>query len=244
MKEYLIDIVKHTSGLGYFETLRIDGTATETKVSATDLKNRSVVLRAKLHGVIPEFAGLFGVPNLTLLNTLLSIPEYQDTGAIITVDRMVKNNLEQPSSIKFENSTNDFKNEFRLMASNLIDNLEPLLKFNVTSWPATFVPSVSAQQRLKYQSSAHSDEQTVTFRIANGEIRAMIGDGSSHHGSFVFHKGVDEKVKETILIPVSVVNSILALDGDKVINMGGPGMMITVDSGLANYDYIIPMQTK
>jgi hypothetical protein len=28
------------------------------------------------------------------------------------------------------------------------------------------------------------------------------------------------------------------------IQMGGPGMMITVDSGIASYDYIIPMLTK
>jgi hypothetical protein len=43
---------------------------------------------------------------------------------------------------------------------------------------------------------------------------------------------------------VLVVNSILALNGDKKIQMGGPGMMITVDSGIASYDYIIPMLTK
>jgi hypothetical protein len=210
MKDYLIDIVKHTASLGSFETLRVDGTASDTKLSSTE-KERTVVLRAKLHGVIPEFEGLFGIPNLPLLNTLLNIPEYQDDGAKLTVTRDVRNNIEQPINIKFENATGDFKNEFRLMASNIIDNVEPLLKFNVTSWPCTFEPTVAAQQRLKYQTSAHPEEKAVTFRIENGEVRAMIGDGSSHNGSFVFHTGVDKKVKETIVVPVLVVNSVLTL---------------------------------
>lgn len=243
MKDYLIDIVKHTVSLGVFETLRVDGTATETKISSTE-KERSVVLRAKLHGAITEFEGLFGVPNLPLLNTLLNIPEYQDDSAKLTVDRKIVNNMEQPTSIKFENGVGDFKNEFRLMASNIIDNIEPLLKFNITSWPVSFVPTVAAQQRLKYQTSAHPEEKAVTFRVENGEVRANMGDGSSHNGSFVFHTGVDKKIKETIVVPVLIVNSVLTLAGDKTIQMGGPGMMISVDSGLANYDYIIPMLAK
>lgn len=241
MKDHLNDIVKHT--LGSFETIRVDGTANETKISSTE-KERLVVLHAKLHAAIPEFEGLFGIPNLSLLNTLLNIPEYQDDKAKITVNREVRNNAEQPVSIKFENGVGDFKNEFRLMASNIIDKIEPLLKFNVTSWPASFVPTVAAQQRLKYQASAHSEEKAVTFRIENGEVRAMIGDGSSHNGSFVFHTGVDSKVKETIVAPVAVVTNALAQAGDKTIHMGGPGMMISVDSGLAEYNYIIPMLSK
>lgn len=243
MKDFLIDIVKHTVSLGCFDILRIDGSDTETRISSTE-KERTVVLRAKLHGVITEFEGLFGVPNLPLLNTILNIPEYSDDSAKITVERKTVNNLEQPTSIKFENASGDFKNEFRLMSNNIIDNIEPLLKFNVTSWPVSFVPTVAAQQRLKYQTSAHPEEKAVTFRIENGEVRAMIGDGSSHNGSFVFHTGVDKKVKETIIVPVLIVNSVLTLSGDKTIQMGGPGMMISVNSGIANYDYIIPMLSK
>ena len=243
MKDHLIDIVKHTVPLGCFEILRVDGTDNETKISATG-KDRKVVLRADLHGVIKEFKGLFGVPNLPLLNTILSIPEYQEDAAKLTVNYKTENGVDNPSSIKFVNSTSDFNNEFRLMASNIIQNVEPLLKFNVTSWPVSFVPTVAAQQRLKYQTSANPDDDAVTFRVENGEVKATIGDSSSHSGSFIFHSGVDKKVKETIVVPALVVNSVLALAGNKTIQMGGPGMMITVDSGLANYNYIIPMLTK
>lgn len=243
MKDFLIDIVEHTVPLAAFEHLRIDGTDTETKISSTE-KERSVVLRAKMHGVVPEFVGTFGIPNLNQLSTLFKIPEYQDAKAKLAVDRRAVNNVEQPTVIKFENGAGDFKNDFRLMASNIIESIEPLLKFNVTSWPVDFVPTVAAQQRLKYQTGANPEEKAVTFRVEGGEVKAMLGDASSHSGSFVFHTGVDPKAKETIVVPVLVANSILALNGDKKIQMGGPGMMITVDSGIASYDYIIPMLTK
>lgn len=243
MKDFLIDVVEHTVPLGSFEHLRIDGNDTETKISSTE-KERSVVLRATMHATIPDFVGTFGVPNLNQLSTLFKIPEYQDDKAKLTVERKAVNGAEQPTVIKFENGAGDFKNEFRLMASNIIENIEPLLKFNVTSWPVTFVPSVAAQQRLRYQTGANPEEKAVTFRIEGGEVKAMLGDASSHSGSFVFQTGVDPKAKETIVVPVLVVNSILALSGDKKMQMGGPGMMISVDSGIANYDYIIPMLTK
>lgn len=243
MKDFLTDIVKHTVPLAAFEHIRVDGTDTETKLSSTE-KERSVVLRAKLHAAVPEFNGTFGIPNINLLNTLLSIPEYQDDKAKIAVDRRAINGTDQPTAVKFENSTGDFKNDFRLMASNIIENIEPLLKFNVTSWPVSFEPTVAAQQRLKYQTGANPEEKAVTFRVEGGEVKAMLGDSSSHSGSFVFQTGVDPKAKETIVVPVLAVNAILALSGNKTIQMGGPGMMISVDSGVANYDYIIPMLTK
>lgn len=243
MKDFLIDMVKHTVPLAAFEHIRVDGNSKEVLLSSTE-KERSVVLRAKLHASLPDFNGTFGIPNINTLNTLLSIPEYQDESAKVTVERKAVNGNDQPVLVKFENGSGDFKNDFRLMASNIIENIEPLLKFNVTSWPVEFAPTVVAQQRLKYQTSANPEEKAVTFRIEGGEVKAMLGDASSHSGSFVFQTGVDPKAKETIVVPVLVINAILALSGDKKIQMGGPGMMISVDSGIANYDYIIPMLTK
>jgi len=45
-------------------------------------------------------------------------------------------------------------------------------------------------------------------------------------------------------VPVLYVNSVLALSGDKMIHMGDLGIMISVDSGIGKYDYILPMLTK
>lgn len=243
MRDYLIDIVKHTVPLGAFTNLRIDGTDELTEISATE-QERLMVLRGKLHAPVADFKGLFGVPNLPLLNTVLNIPEYTDAKARYSVTRATRDGEEQATAIHLENELGDFKNDFRLMAGKIIDNMEPKLKFNVNNWPVEFVPAVASQQRLKYQTSAHPEEKAVTFKIQGGNITASLGDASSHSGSFMFHTGVNAAITKTIAVPVLYVNSVLALSGDKMIHMGDLGMMISVDSGMANYDYILPMLTK
>ncbi len=71
------------------------------------------------------------------------------------------------------------------------------------------------------------------------------GDASTHAGEFVFQAGVTGKLKQAWAWPVVQVMSILNLAGDKTIKIADAGaMMITVDSGLAEYDYILPAQSK
>ena len=52
-------------------------------------------------------------------------------------------------------------------------------------------------------------------------------------------------MKQSWAWPVVTVMSILNLDGDKVVKIADAGaMQITVDSGLAVYEYILPAQSK
>jgi hypothetical protein len=61
----------------------------------------------------------------------------------------------------------------------------------------------------------------------------------------VFHHGVTGKLKGTWAWPVSQVLSILNLSGDITMKIADAGaLQITVDSGLAEYNYILPAQTK
>ena len=56
---------------------------------------------------------------------------------------------------------------------------------------------------------------------------------------------VKAKLKQNWSWPVSQVISILNLDGDKIMKIADAGaMMISVNSGLASYDYILPAHTK
>jgi hypothetical protein len=71
------------------------------------------------------------------------------------------------------------------------------------------------------------------------------GDASTHAGSFVFHSGVTGKLKQTWSWPVSQMQSILNLSGDLTMKISDQGaLQSTVDSGLAEYNYILPAQSK
>jgi hypothetical protein len=61
----------------------------------------------------------------------------------------------------------------------------------------------------------------------------------------VFHPGVTGTLKRAWSRPIKTEIGILDLTGDKTFKISDDGAaMITVDSGLAVYNYILPAQSK
>lgn len=241
MRDYLLDIVKHTLPLGAFNALRVDGSDNSTEISATE-SERHLVLKAKLSNSLSDFKGTFGIPNINLLNTILNIPEYQEDAHIEMCYKDDEKKI--PYNIHFENKGKDFTNDFRLIGEKVIDTMEPKINLMVDKWPVQFEPAMTAMQKYKYQLSANPDEQTAEFAVNNGEVTVALGDGQSHSGGFVFHSGIDEKLKYKISVSSLYAAGIFAMSGDKTINIGDFGMMINVDSGIASYNYILPNISK
>jgi hypothetical protein len=106
-------------------------------------------------------------------------------------------------------------------------------------------PTVAAIQKMKFQASANSDEPTFVTKTENGALKFFFGDHSSHAGNFVFQDGVGGTLTKSWSWPVGAVISILGLAGDKSLKISDEGVMqITVDSGIATYNYLLPAQTK
>jgi len=243
MKDYLQDIVQHTHGLGNIDLVKITGTDQETNINAI-AEDRSVILEAKFKNPIPEFVGTFGMPSLNKLNTILNIPEYKEN-AKITVTTEVRNNETVPSGVKFENAAGDFKNDYRFMFAEIVNAKLKTVKFRGVKWNVDIVPTNASIQRLKFQAQANSEETTFTAKTDNGALKFFFGDVSSHAGNFVFDNNVAGTLTKQWSWPVAAVISILNLPGDKTLKISDEGAaMITVDSGIAEYSYIIPAQTK
>ena len=128
MRDYLLDIVKNTYGLGIIDLVKITGTAEETTIESIT-EDRKVLLKGQTNVPIAEFAGTFGMPNLGKLNTILSIPEYKED-AKITLTLRSDNSL--PEGLHFENAAGDFKNDYRFMSQELIVDRIKSAKMAVT----------------------------------------------------------------------------------------------------------------
>jgi hypothetical protein len=76
MRDYLLDIVQHTHGLGIIDLVKITGTDSETVIDAL-AEDRSVIVQARFKNPVPEFVGTFGMPNLAKLNTILTYTRIQ-----------------------------------------------------------------------------------------------------------------------------------------------------------------------
>jgi hypothetical protein len=242
--DYLKDITGHTFGLGVVDTVKITGTAEETVIDAM-AADRSVIVQAKVHNPIPEFIGTFGMPQLGNLNIILNIPEYKEDSKI-TVTKQTRNEVEVPVGLHFENKAGDFKNDYRFMSAELInDQLKSVSFKKGIKWHVEFSPTVQNILRLKFMASANSTETTFVAKTENGSLKFAFGDHSSHAGNFVFAENITGTLSKGFHWPVAVVQSILNLQGDKMFRISDEGAaQITVDSGLVVYNYIIPAQQK
>jgi hypothetical protein len=240
MRDHLLDLVQHTLDLGVIDLVKITGDTNETVIAGI-AEDRSVVLEGKFGAPVAEFVGNFGMPNLGKLNILLNIQEYKENAKL----SITRKNTGVPDGIDFENATGDFKNNYRFMASEIVNEKLKTVKFKGVNWHINFEPTVAAIQRLKMQASANAEELTFQAKTDNGDLKFFFGDHSTHAGNFVFQPSVQGQLKRAWAWPIKTVIGILDLTGDKTFKISDDGAaMITVDSGLATYNYILPAQSK
>ena len=243
MKDILQDLVAHTHALGFIPLVKISSTGSSTEIEAM-AEDRSVIVNAKTKAPVAEFEGVFGMPNLNKLAIHLNCPEYKEK-AKISVVTAERNGDTIPTGLHFENDAGDFKNDYRFMNTEIINEKLKSVKFKGAQWNIEFEPSITSIQKLKFQANANSEESVFQVRTEGDNLVFSFGDASTHAGEFVFQSGVTGKLKQTWAWPVVQVMSILNLPGDVTMKIADAGaMQITVDSGVAEYNYILPAQSK
>ena len=240
MKDHLLDLVEHTYDLGCIDLIKITGSDKETVISGL-AEDRSVVVEGQFANPVADFIGTFGMPNLSKLKVLLNLQEYKEDAKL----SITRKDTGVPDGINFENKAGDFKNNYRFMASEIVNEKLKTVKFKGVNWNIEFEPTNASIQRLKMQAQANAEEVNFQAKTENGDLKFYFGDHSTHAGNFVFQPGVSGQLKRAWSWPIKTVISILDLTGDKVFKISDDGAaMITVNSGLATYNYILPAQSK
>jgi len=243
MKDFLTDIVAHTQALGVINLVKITGDDKSTILESVS-DDKSLVINAEFNTPNPAFAGVYGLPNLNKLATILYIPEYRENAQIDVITQN-RNGVDTPVGLHFENASKDFKNDYRFMAVEIVNEQLKSVKFKGANWNITFEPTQASIQRLKFQAQANSDESMFQVKTENNNLKFYFGDHSTHAGDFVFQGGITGTLKMGWYWPVAIFQGILNLDGDKTIQLSDDGVaQITVDSGLIKYRYILPAQSK
>ena len=243
MQDLLKDIVGHTHNLGFLNIVKITGDATKTGIDSM-ADDRSVIMTAETANPYPDMVGTFGMPQLNKLKYLLDCPEYKEGAeiAVVTADR---NGDTLPVGLHFENAGKDFKNDYRFMNTEIINEKLKTVKFRGVKWDVTVQPSVQAIQRFNFQAGANNEHTTFLAKTDGGNLKFVFGDQATHGGEFVFAQGVTGSLNKAWTWPVASVLGILKIAdaNNATISFSNEGaMQITLDSGIANYKYIIPAQ--
>jgi len=243
MKDILADIVSHTNKLGFLNIVKVTGDNKKTLIDSM-ADDRSVIMYAETASPYPEMAGTFGMPQLEKLRYLVDGKEYQDS-AKIEVVMAERNGDTIPVGLHFENKDGDFKNDYRFMNQDIINEKLKTVKFRGVKWDVEVTPTLNSIQRFAFQAGANTEHTTFLAKTDGDQLKFTFGDISSHGGEFVFATGVVGKLNKGWTWPVAPVLGILkAADvNNTTMSFSNEGaMQITLDSGLATYKYIIPAQ--
>lgn len=243
MKDILADIVSHTNKLGFLNIVKVTGTEDKTLIDSM-AEDRSVIMYAETTKAHPEMGGVFGMPQLEKLRYLLDCKEYQED-AVIEVSSAERNGETVPVGLHFENKDGDFKNDYRFMSQDIINEKLKTVKFRGVKWDVVVSPTVSAIQRFQFQAGANTEHTTFLAKTDGDKLKFTFGDAATHGGEFVFATGVSGKLNKAWTWPVVPVLSILKIadNNNTTISFSNDGaMQIELDSGLAVYKYIIPAQ--
>lgn len=244
MKDILQDIVAHTNKLGFLNIVKITGTEEKTLIDSM-AEDRSVIMFAETTGPYPDMIGTFGMPQLEKLRYLLDGKEYQED-AKIEVTIAERNGVDVPIGLHFENKDGDFKNDYRFMNHDLINEKLKTVKFKGVKWDVEVEPSIASIQRFQFQAGANTEHDTFLAKTDNDKLVFTFGDASTHGGEFIFATDVKGKLNKGWTWPVVSVLSILKVAdaNNTTMSFSNEGaMQITLDSGLAVYKYIIPAKT-
>jgi hypothetical protein len=243
MQDLLKDIVSHTHNLGFLNIVKITGTDDKTQIDSM-ADDRTVIMYAETANPTPDMIGVFGMPQLNKLKYNLDCPEYKED-AKIEVVKQDRNGEIIPVGLHFENAAGDFKNDYRFMNTEIINEKLKTVKFRGVKWDVEINPTVQSIQRFQFQASANTEHTTFLAKTDGDKLKFTFGDQSTHGGEFIFATGVTGNLNKGWTWPVASVLSILKIadaNNAKVSFSNEGAMQIELDSGIATYKYIIPAQ--
>lgn len=245
MKDYLLEIVQHTLPLG-LDMVKVTGTDTSTIVEAVSA-DCLVIMKAQFANPVPEFKGTFGLPNLGKLSSILNSSEFREDAVLSLTTKTQDDGSKVFDGVLFENKDDNFKVNYRFMAANIVAaKIKSVTEIRKPTYQLDIEPTVSGIMRMKNMSGIYNEHTVFAARTNNGDLRFAFGDPSSHAGDFVFHTGVTGTATRPWNWPVTGVQTILGMSGDKRLRIAdNDGLMeITVNSGLGTYVYLLPSHSK
>ena len=245
-RDIVQDIVKHTAGLGFITSVKVTGTDESTTLDAMDA-DRTVILQAKLHNTVEEFTGEFGLGNLGFLAGVTALGNYQTDDATVEVVSRERNGVNTPDHLMFKDADGN-TDQYRFMSKEIIEQTLQTVKFKGVEWDVTLEPTKAKVNELQQVAGIYGGiEPNFTVKTEGTDLIVTVGaaDGS-FTGKRTFAQNVNGEITEGYAWPLAQVLAILKLgmSGTCVMQISKKGaLMISVDSGIGKYDYILPALT-
>jgi len=246
LRTLLLDIVKHTGGLGFIDVVKISTTDDGfTKVEAMD-EEKSVIVSGTLKETEERFIGTFGMHRLSVLKGFADFANYKADDATIEIKTRDRNGALAAEEIVFKDAQGQTA-RYRLMNGDLVP---AQAKFVGANWGVTMTPTKSKIHEFSQLATVLSTFEEFFFpKIENKELRFYIGEeNSSNHGAFVvFDNETTGKLTEKLYWPITKVLTLLKLseETETVLSISDAGaLQLELESDFASWKYILPARMK
>lgn len=243
----LKDMVKHTYSLGFIEAIKISGSDTGTRIDAI-ANDKTVVMYGKLSDEIVELKDqVIGFSRMAVLKGMLEFPSFASDTSKITLVHQKRNGLEIPAEISFDSGSGHVAN-YRFMSREATEEQVKVPPFKGAIWNVTVTPTKKNLTDLAYFNSVlGSYEPTFDVVTANGNLQFNIGSSGSDRSTVPIATNITGSMSHVWSWPLVQVLSILKLGDASKCSMSFSdqgAMKIEIDSGVGQYQYILPAKSK
>ena len=235
----LKDIVKHTHSLGFIETVKVVGTATDMKIETKDADN-TVIIYGSMYQPEAGIESTIGLSRLAILKGYIGMHE----GSTVSIASETRGTTVVPTEIVFDNREG-FVSNYRFMSEAMVNEQVKVPPFKGATWDVSFTPAKSSIALLSDNFGILGGfEKRFTVTVdAKGTLKFDIGSGPTDRTTVPFALGVTGSLKHKWTYPLSQVLAILKLTETATATMSFSDMgalKIDIDSGVGKYSYILP----
>lgn len=237
LKDILTDLTKTTKGLN-FEIIKVVGDDEKTEFKSMS-EDGTIIMKATCKEVVPEFEGTFGLSNLSILSGYLSIFNTYDKedNVKVLVNTSERNGVTVKTDIAFKADKRS-KASYRLVGEN---GLKKILVMKSIEWQGTLdnLSRKKISEFEKFSGVLSATVKTFTVTETDGTLSFNIGDDNGAVSSAVVDMGeLTGTLSSSFKYPVAEVKTVLGNDSPKLSFSDKGYMMVTVDTGLVEYEFV------
>lgn len=242
-----LDIIKHTSSLGFIEAVKVTGNDSGIEIAAID-EEKTVVVAGQINTPIEGLSGMIGLSRIGILNGYLKFPPFLSDNATVKIETQSRGANVVPAEISFD-SNSGHKANYRFMSPEIAEESIRVPPFKGAQFAVTVNPSKAGLRDLTYMSGILAGvEKLFTVSTSGGNLDFSIGSGPTDRTKITFATDVEGQLQHQWSYPLAQVLAICKLhetSKSMLISFSDVGALkIEVDSGVGQYTFIIPARSQ
>jgi len=245
MKDYIKDLTTYVTSTGFFDKIKVTAGKKDIVIEAME-REKEIILKGKFLSPLAELQGDFGLSNLNLLQTISSDNEFSMAESTVEIIYETRDNEKIPTELSYENRSKSYM-RYRFMPKALVP-VQP--DYKEPKWDIVIKPTKANIQQFGWAANGLSTyEQYFIPVVKDNELRFFIGEdgGAAQRGGVVFATNITTPFSSGHKWKISLVQSLLkhaeTTDCEMAFSTKG-AIQITLNTGIAQWKYIIPAKIK